>query len=89
MKPEREPSRTCVGCRRGGPKAALVRIVRADEGVALDLSGRAPGRGAYLHRDPACVREAFASGAIARALRTSLGQDELGRLRADIETGVL
>jgi uncharacterized protein len=67
----------------------LVRLVRADEGVALDLTGRAPGRGAYVHRDPVCVELAMGKGALARALRTSLAPDELGRLRNAIETGAL
>lgn len=83
------PTRTCVGCRVAGPKSALVRLVRADDGVALDLTGRAPGRGAYVHRDRACVEAATGKGALARALRTGLGPDELGRLRKAIETGAL
>jgi predicted RNA-binding protein YlxR (DUF448 family) len=84
-----EPTRTCVGCRRTGSKAGLVRIARAGDGVALDRSGRAPGRGAYCHPEPDCVRAAFAAGVLARALRTGLGPDELGRLRNEIETGAL
>ncbi len=84
-----QPTRTCVGCRVAGPKTSLVRLVRADDGVALDLTGRAPGRGAYLHRDRACIEAAMAKGALARALRTGLGPDELGRLRNAIETGAL
>ena len=83
------PTRTCVGCRAKGPKSGLVRLVRADDGVALDLTGRAPGRGAYVHRDRSCIDAAMAKGALARALRTGLGPDELGRLRHAIETGVL
>jgi hypothetical protein len=40
-----------------------------------------------VHRDPACLDVALAKGGLARALRTGLGADELGRLRDDIETG--
>jgi hypothetical protein len=40
-----------------------------------------------VHSDPACLDVALAKGGLARALRTGLGADELGRLRDDIETG--
>jgi hypothetical protein len=40
-----------------------------------------------VHRESACVDAALRRGALARALRTGLGADELGRLRDDIETG--
>jgi predicted RNA-binding protein YlxR (DUF448 family) len=65
-----------------------MRIVRGADGVRVDRSGSAAGRGAWLHRDPACIDAALAKGGLARALRTGLGADELGRLRDDIETGV-
>jgi predicted RNA-binding protein YlxR (DUF448 family) len=80
------PERTCVGCRRPAPKAELLRVTRAPEGaVAMDPTGRAPGRGAYLHRDPACVGAAFRRGGLAGALRVPLGSAEAASLRRDIE----
>ncbi len=80
------PERTCVGCRGRAPKADLLRVVRTPEGrVAADPSGKAPGRGAYLHRDPRCADLALRRGALARALRAGLPPEEAGRLRADIE----
>ena len=46
-----EPVRTCVACRQEAGKGALIRLVRGPDGsAATDPSGRAPGRGAYLHR---------------------------------------
>ena len=69
-RPQHEPQRTCVGCRATAAKAALVRIVRTPTGeVRVDPTGREPGRGAYVHRDPACVRRAERSNGFARALR--------------------
>ena len=47
-----EPERTCVACRAKGGKRELIRVVRRPDGrVHSDPSGKAPGRGAYLHRD--------------------------------------
>jgi uncharacterized protein len=84
-----EPTRTCVGCRERSPKSGLVRLVVTSAGVVPDLEGHAPGRGAYVHRDPRCLDALMGKDALARALRTGLGPDELGRLRNTIETGVL
>lgn len=80
------PARTCVGCRERAPKGELVRVARSPAGpVALDPTGSAAGRGAYVHPVAGCVEEAFRRGAFARALRTGLSPEEAARLRADIE----
>lgn len=81
----REPIRTCVGCRERAPKSALVRVAVSTEGPGIDRAGTAPGRGAYVHRDPACLAAAGRSGVLGRALRTGLGTDEVGRLMHEIE----
>jgi predicted RNA-binding protein YlxR (DUF448 family) len=81
----RAPERSCVGCRERAPKAELVRVARTPAGVRVDPHGNAPGRGAYVHRDPACVAAALRKGALASALRTGLAQEELARLRKEIE----
>lgn len=42
------------------PKKELVRITRSKEGeVALDPTGKLPGRGAYVDLDPAEVQKAW------------------------------
>ena len=81
----REPIRTCVGCRARAPKGSLLRVVATASGVTVDAAGSAPGRGAYVHRDAGCVARSRRSGALGRALRTSLGEDEVGRLMLEIE----
>jgi len=48
--------------------------------VAIDPTGQAPGRGAYVHADPECVAEAIRRGALARALRTGLDGGRAARL---------
>jgi uncharacterized protein len=82
------PERTCVGCRGRAPQESLLRIVATANGAATDPGRSAAGRGAYVHRDAACVRLAAKPDVLARALRTGLGADELGRLIEEIETGV-
>ena len=68
------PQRTCVGCRQVLSKRALVRIVRSAEEIRIDPTGKAPGRGAYLHDQRSCW-EAGLRGALARALRTELSAE--------------
>lgn len=79
------PERTCIGCRTAGAKSTLVRLVRSpDDVVRVDETGRAPGRGAYVHATVDCVRRAGRAGAIGRALRTRVDGSEVGRLMADV-----
>ncbi len=68
------PVRTCAGCRQEAGKRELLRLVRdpASGEVRIDETGRAGGRGAYLHRDPACVEEAKRRGGVARALKATV-----------------
>jgi predicted RNA-binding protein YlxR (DUF448 family) len=73
------PQRTCIGCRKVQPKRSLIRVVRTEEGIQVDLSGKLPGRGAYLHELRTCW-EAGLKNSLARALKTDLTPDDLDRL---------
>ena len=65
------PQRTCVGCKKVLPKRTLIRIVRSPDGVLIDQTGKANGRGAYLHDHKSCWQEAL-KGSLSRALQTEL-----------------
>ena len=73
------PQRTCVGCRETLSKQTLTRIVRSPDGVQVDLTGKLPGRGAYLHNRVVCWEKGL-KGALANALRTKLTTEERGAL---------
>jgi uncharacterized protein len=63
------PLRTCVACREEAGKGELVRIVRRPDGsVGLDSTGKAAGRGAYLHGSGECLEAARKRRALDRAL---------------------
>lgn len=49
------PMRTCIACRACKPKKELIRIVKSEEGVSLDRTGRKNGRGAYICDDANCI----------------------------------
>ena len=62
------PERTCIGCRRKRGQAELLRFTR-DAGRVVPALPRAPGRSAYLCREPACLVAAEKRRAFARAFR--------------------
>ena len=79
------PQRTCVACRTTRPKRELVRVVRSPLGrLSVDLRGKAPGRGAYLDADEACLERGLADGALARALETAIDDETVARLRNEL-----
>ena len=83
-KPKHIPQRTCVGCREVLPKRTLIRLVRTEEGVRIDLSGKLPGRGAYLHDQKSCWNRGL-KGSLEKALRITIPEQDLALLRAYME----
>ncbi len=79
------PQRTCVGCRLTNPKRSLIRVVRTPNGVQIDPTGKAAGRGAYLHNTRSCWEKGL-KGALAHALKTELTEQDQQVLRAFLET---
>jgi len=69
------PQRTCVGCRQVLSKRELMRIIRTPEGVQYDPTGKANGRGAYLHDKRSCWEIAML-GSLAKTLRTELTEND-------------
>ncbi len=58
-------------------------MVRAPAGgVAIDPSGKAAGRGAYVCLDPACQHNAITRGALRRALDSPIPAGLFGPLPA-------
>jgi predicted RNA-binding protein YlxR (DUF448 family) len=70
------PQRTCIACRQIKEKKALIRLVRAENGVAeVDISGKKPGRGAYLCPKKVCWESVLKKNRLEYALRTKLSDD--------------
>lgn len=67
------PQRTCVACRQKRDKKELLRLVRTGNGVVeLDLSGKKPGRGAYLCPKKDCWGEGLKKNRLEYALGTKI-----------------
>ncbi len=76
------PQRTCVGCRSVQAKRQLVRVVRTAAGARVDPTGKAAGRGAYLHDRRSCWEQALKTGALGRALKMDLSDADRAALAA-------
>lgn len=61
-------------------KRALIRIVRTESGVKVDPTGKAAGRGAYLHNARSCWEKAL-KGSLAHALKTEFSEQDLAGLQ--------
>ena len=78
----------CTGCREHKPKTELVRVVKSPAGeISMDLTGRKPGRGAYICRQASCLRKAQKSKALQRALDTEISDEVFEQLVARVEEG--
>ena len=70
-----------MACRQAKDKRDLVRLVRTSDGtVEVDVTGRKPGRGAYLCTAPECWETGLKRGQLARALRAAISGDNQEQL---------
>lgn len=67
------------------PKRSLIRVVRTADGIKIDLSGKLPGRGAYLHDNPSCWDQGLRHS-LARALKTELTSQDVAYLNSYFTT---
>ncbi len=82
------PMRMCLCCREMKPKKDLVRVVANKEGtIALDLTGKAPGRGAYLCRERECVKKLAKSKALDRAFARAVPAEVYEALEKELTGG--
>ena len=88
MQQKKIPQRQCMGCRERKEKRELIRVVRAPDGsVSLDFRGKAPGRGAYICPDMACLKKAIRSKALDRSLEVAIPEEIYARLEQEMEEG--
>lgn len=95
MRPKKIPMRMCTGCGEMKPEKELVRVVRAPERtdengnplppeISLDLTGKKPGRGAYLCRNPECLRLARKARRLERAFSCQIPNEVYDRMEEEI-----
>lgn len=82
------PERRCAGCGEHFPKSELVRVLRTPEGgIVLDLTGKKPGRGAYICKSAECLRKARRARRLESSLGSQISDDIYTRLEGEISNG--
>lgn len=52
------PMRMCIVTREKLPKKELIRVVRNEDKIEIDLTGKLNGKGCYLKKDPEVIKTA-------------------------------
>lgn len=85
MKVKKIPLRMCTGCMEMKPKKELIRIVKTQEGeVAVDLTGKKSGRGAYICKSTECLEKAFKTKRLSRNLDISISEEIYDKLKDEV-----
>lgn len=80
------PMRKCTGCNEMKPKKELVRVVRSPEGeISLDLTGKKPGRGAYVCRDVQCLVKARKAKRIEKAFSCAIPDEVYEKMEEELK----
>lgn len=88
MKSKSIPVRMCTGCGGHMPKKELVRVVRNPQGeINIDLTGKKPGRGAYICRNVECLRKARKAKRLERAFECQIPDEVFIRLEEEMADG--
>ena len=78
------PMRTCVVSREKLPKSELIRVVKTDDGVIVDLTGKVNGHGVYLKRDSEVFDKAEKTKILNKLLETTVEESVFEDLRKTI-----
>ncbi len=78
------PQRKCVGCQNVFLKKELMRIVKNEDGVFLDATGKQNGRGAYICKNLNCLEIAYKRKNLERSFRCPVDQQVYENLRQEL-----
>ena len=81
--------RKCTGCNEMKEKKAMMRVLKCEEGIVLDTTGKKNGRGAYLCMSMECLQKARKNKGLERSFKMSIPNevyDNLEKEFGEIET---
>lgn len=78
------PKRMCIACRGMFEKGGLIRLVKEDNEVVIDLKNKKPGRGAYICKNEDCILLAKKKRAIQSKLKTAVPDSIYERLSGEL-----
>ena len=86
----------CTGCNQMKPKKELVRVVKAPEQkneagevitggeISLDVTGKKPGRGAYVCKNIDCLKAARKARRLERTFRCKIPDEVYDRMEEEM-----
>ncbi len=81
-RPSTKGMRSCIVCRERGERESLIRLVLSPENVVnVDWYLKAPGRGAHLCYERACIDNACSGALLSRAFRSPVQVPEPAQLQ--------
>ena len=96
MQQKRVPLRMCTGCNQMKPKKELVRVVKAPEQkneagevigggeISLDVTGKKPGRGAYVCKNIDCLKAARKARRLERTFSCKIPDEVYERMEEEM-----
>lgn len=82
------PMRMCTGCGEMKPKLELVRVVKGPEGdVSVDLTGKKPGRGAYICHSAECLQAARKKRRLEKAFSCQINDEVYEAMERELMSG--
>lgn len=67
------------------PKKELIRVVKNKDGeISIDLTGKKPGRGAYICKNAECLEKAFNTKRLEKNLETKIDKEIYEKLKNEI-----
>ena len=77
------PMRTCIACRVSKPKRELIRVVKFNDEIKLDKTGKLNGRGAYVCNDEACILKLKKQKLLNRAFSCQVDESVYDKIMED------
>lgn len=78
------PQRKCVGCQNTFQKRELIRIVKGEDGIFVDPTGKRNGRGAYICKNLQCLETAYKRKNLERSFQCRVDENVYKSLREEL-----
>ena len=85
-KNKKVPMRMCIACREMNPKAEMTRVVKSADGeICLDVTGKAPGRGAYICKKGDCFEITKKKRQLEKSFKCSISPEIYSMIEESLE----
>ena len=81
------PMRMCVGCQQMREKKDMMRVLHTQDGAfCMDTTGKKNGRGAYICKNPDCLKLASKNHGLERSFKMNIPKETVAELIKEMET---